>query len=61
MKLQEIREIAKTFGIDPGSYRTTQEIIRNIQISEGYSPCFGTTNTCDENDCLWRKDCTNSR
>ena len=60
MKLQEIRQIAKTWGVDAGVRRTKQDIIRDIQIREGYEPCFRMKDTC-ENDCLWKKDCTNHR
>ncbi len=57
MKIQEIRKIAKSCGVDAGNGRKKQDIIRDIQISEGYSPCFGTKDTCEENGCLWKKDC----
>jgi hypothetical protein len=60
MKLQEIREIAITWGVDASKGRTKQDIIRDIQVSEGYSPCFRTKDTCEE-DCLWKKDCTNNK
>jgi hypothetical protein len=60
MKLQEIRQIAKTWGVDAGVRRTKQDMIRDIQIIEGYEPCFRTKDTCD-NECLWKKDCTNHR
>jgi len=60
VKIQEIRQIAKSWGIDARVGRSKQDIIRDIQITEGYSPCFGTKETC-ENDCLWKKDCTNNR
>ncbi len=60
MRLQEIREIAKTWGVDAGARRTKQDIVRDIQIAEGYEPCFRTKDTC-ENECLWKKDCTNGR
>lgn len=60
MKLQEIRQIAKIWGVDAGGGRTKQDIIRDIQVREGYEPCFRTKDTC-ENDCLWKKDCTNNR
>jgi len=60
MKIQEIREIAESWGIYTGVGRMKQDIIREIQIVEGYEPCFRTKNTC-ENDCLWKKDCTNGR
>ena len=60
MKLQEIRQIAETWGVDAGVGRTKLDIIRDIQISEGYEPCFRTKDSC-ENECLWKKDCTNHR
>jgi len=60
MKMQEIREIAKTWGVDRKDVRTKQDIIREIQIREGYEPCFRTNDKC-ENDCLWKKDCMNGR
>lgn len=60
MRLQEIREIAKFWGVDTKVGRTKQDIIRDIQINEGNSPCFRTKETCG-NDCLWAKDCTNSK
>ena len=59
MKLREIQKIAKKRGIDAGNGRKKQDVIRDIQISEGYSPCFGTKDRCDENQCLWKKDCIN--
>lgn len=56
MKIQQVREIAKTRGIDTNANRKKMDIIRDIQISEGYSPCFNTKDSCME-DCLWKKDC----
>ncbi len=61
MKLEEIRKIAQTWGVDVSTGRTKQDITRDIQISEGYSPCFRTKNTCDENDCLWKNDCIKNK
>lgn len=61
MKIQEIRKIAKPWGVDARIGRSKQDIIRDIQIREGYSPCFRTKEAC-EYDCLWKTDClTNSR
>jgi hypothetical protein len=56
MKMQKIREIAMTWGVDAGKGRSKQDIIRDIQIKEGYSPCFETKENCD-NDCMWKADC----
>jgi hypothetical protein len=61
MKIQEIRKIAKPWGVDARIGRSKKDIIRDIQIREGYSPCFRTKEAC-EYDCLWKIDClTNSR
>jgi len=56
MKIQEIRKIAKYWGIDTRVGRSKQELIRDIQIREGNEPCFQTRQEC-ENDCLWKVDC----
>ena len=58
MKIQEIRNIAKIWGVDAKSGRSKQDIIRDIQICEGYSACFGTKKEC-EYECLWKVDCLN--
>ena len=60
MKIQEVRDIAKTWNVNVKARRSKQDIIRNIQIIEGNSACFRTKNMC-ENDCLWEKDCINCR
>jgi hypothetical protein len=60
MKMQEIREIANAWGVNMGVIRSKQDIVREIQIKEGYEPCFRTKAAC-QNDCLWKKDCTNGR
>lgn len=56
MKIQEIRKIAVTWGVDVRAGRTKRDIIRDIQIKEGYFPCFETKENCD-NDCIWKADC----
>jgi hypothetical protein len=56
MKITEIRKIASKRGVDAKIGRSKQNIIRDIQISEGFAPCFATRAACD-NDCLWKKDC----
>ncbi len=56
MKMSEVKEIAKCWGIDIRVGRSKQDIIRDIQIKEGYSPCYRTRDEC-ESDCLWRTDC----
>jgi hypothetical protein len=57
MKIQEVRKIAKQWGANARVGRSKKDIIREIQTKEGYSPCFGTREECDETNCLWREDC----
>ena len=56
MKMQEIRVIAKKMGVNIKVGRSKNEIIRDIQVKEGNSPCYGTKDECG-NDCLWKPDC----
>ncbi|MBC8459578.1 MAG: SAP domain-containing protein [Deltaproteobacteria bacterium] len=57
MNMQEVRKIANKWGVDIRVGRSKQDIIRDIQAEEGFTPCFRTKEVCDEYDCLWRKDC----
>lgn len=56
MKMHEIRKIAKKWQVDARIGRSKQEVVRDIQIREGFSPCFRTREVCDS-DCLWKSDC----
>lgn len=58
MKLDQVRTIAKSHGIQPGKL-TRAELIRSIQSSEGNPVCFSsaTDGECDQTGCLWREDC----
>ncbi len=58
MKMQEVRKIAKEWGVKT-SRMSKAEIIRQIQRSEGNFPCFGTAvaGACDQPGCLWREEC----
>lgn len=56
MKMHQLREIAERWGVKAGVGRSKQEIIREIQVREGFSPCFRTKEACDSN-CLWKGDC----
>lgn len=57
MKMQEIRTVAKKWGVDARVTRSKKDIIRDIQEKEGYEPCFKTRDICGESECLWRDDC----
>ncbi|MDI6780832.1 MAG: SAP domain-containing protein [bacterium] len=58
MKLDEIKGKAKGLGIVCGKMKK-EDIIREIQVSEGNFDCFGTAvnNECDQETCCWREDC----
>jgi hypothetical protein len=60
MSMPQIRTKAQSLGIDPGKMKKT-ELIHTIQVTEGYSPCFGTSGGhCDYTDCCFIKDCLKS-
>jgi hypothetical protein len=57
MKIQEIRKIAKGMGLKVDAGISKQDLIREIQIAEGNSPCFKDIPECGITICLWREDC----
>jgi hypothetical protein len=61
MNLQEIREIARIRGLKSRNLNK-RELIRSIQRNEGNFDCFATAfyGSCDQQSCLWRKDCLNA-
>lgn len=58
MKVQQIREIARNKGLQPGKAEKA-ELIKTIQRQEGNFDCFATAHagSCDQTGCLWREDC----
>jgi hypothetical protein len=58
MNMQDIRSIAKEFGLKTGK-KTKIDLVRTIQLTEGNFDCFATASAgeCDQSGCLWRKDC----
>ncbi|MBI5430355.1 MAG: SAP domain-containing protein [Nitrosomonadales bacterium] len=58
MKLEVIRNMAKSRSIKPGHLSKT-ELIKTIQAQEGNFTCFATAydGVCDQGGCLWREDC----
>jgi len=57
MKMQEIRDIGKRYGISSFG-KTKAELIREIQRAEGNFDCFGTAKDhCDQYDCCFRSLC----
>ena len=58
MNMQEIRHIAKEYGIKSGKQKKV-DLVQSIQIAEGNFNCFATAvdGSCDQSTCIWRKDC----
>ena len=58
MKLEEVRAIAKSYGITPGKL-PKPGLIKLIQRAEGNFDCFANAKNgeCDQTSCLWRDDC----
>ena len=57
MGMPEIKMKAKELGIIPGNMKK-DELIHTIQVSEGYTACFGRSDgQCGNIDCCFRKDC----
>jgi hypothetical protein len=58
MNMQEIRGLAKDFGIKISHLNKTK-LIQAIQLEEGNFGCFSsaTIGECDQFECTWRDDC----
>ncbi len=58
MKMQEIREKARTLGLRNTFGLSKAELIKRIQRAEGNFDCFGTAKDyCDQLECCFREDC----
>jgi hypothetical protein len=61
MTIAQIRNKAKAHGIHQGTMNKA-ELIRTIQMAEGYTPCFGTSNGhCVHTECCFIKDCLKTK
>jgi len=58
MNMQEIRVLAKDFGIK-SSRMSKVSLVKSIQLAEGNFGCFAsaTIGECDQQQCCWREDC----
>ena len=57
MKMIEVKEKAKTLGINAGKMKKI-ELIHSIQQTEGNTPCFGKSNgQCPYTNCCFMEDC----
>jgi len=58
MKMQEVRERAKSLRLKKTFGLSKAELIRQIQRAEGNFDCFGTAKDyCDQFQCCFREDC----
>jgi hypothetical protein len=57
MKMQEIIEIAKRWGIPFKVGLSKADLIWSIQKKEGYTACFRRDDGCKGHECLWKDDC----
>jgi hypothetical protein len=59
--MDEIREIAKALGIQSlHKFKKKEDLIRTIQLAEGYSDCFRRWPDCKNEKCAWFDDCIKS-
>lgn len=57
MKMGELKERAKSFGISCGKLKKT-DLIQAIQKAEGFTVCYGNSNgNCQNSDCCFMQDC----
>lgn len=60
MNKQTLLKLAKQHQVFDASLNKA-ELIRKIQLSEGNFDCYAKAGQghCDQDECLWRKDCLN--
>jgi hypothetical protein len=58
MKLDEVRAVAKSFGLKTAK-RSKIELIKMIQNDGGNFDCYASAlgGECDQAGCFWREDC----
>lgn len=58
MNMEEVRNHARTKGVNPGRLKKT-DLIRAIQLANGDVPCYATLQRfhCSDKECLWSADC----
>lgn len=61
MKLDQVRVVAKSLGVNPGKLAKA-ELIKSIQLAEGNFDCFASAmnGECNQMSCVWRDDCFES-
>ncbi|MGC9965422.1 MAG: SAP domain-containing protein [Syntrophobacteraceae bacterium] len=61
MKMNEIRALAKSLGINSFG-KSKAELIKEIQLKQGNFDCFGTAmDYCDQLECIFRTSCLSDK
>lgn len=61
MKIAEVKEKAKSLGINFGKMRKA-ELVHAIQSAENCTPCYGKSDgNCQYTECCFRDDCLKVR
>ena len=61
MKMNEIRALAKSLGINSFG-KSKAELIKEIQLKQGNFDCFGSAaGYCDQLGCLFRRSCLSEK
>lgn len=61
IKMADIRKKAQDLGLTVGKLKKA-ELIQVIQVTEGFTPCFGRSNgECSNTDCCFMTDCLKTR
>ena len=61
MKMNEIRSLAKSLGMNSFG-KSKVDLIREIQRKQGNFDCFGTAKDfCDQLECLFRASCVGDK
>jgi hypothetical protein len=61
MKMNEVRNIAKSLGLNSFG-KSKAELIKEIQRKQGNFDCFGSAlEYCDQLDCLFRESCLSDK
>ncbi len=61
MKMNEIRTLAKSLGINSFG-KSKVELIKEIQRKQGNFDCFGTAmDYCDQLECIFRTSCLSDK
>lgn len=59
--MHEIRKMAKSLGVTTGKKKKA-ELVHAIQIAEGCTPCFGTSDgQCTQTECCFMQDCLKTK